>query len=111
MKRKIFFLAFIVWVILWISFTARELFLKGQLTDYKTLLSLSLEGKHAHVTGLELYEIITRANRQLAPGGSYKLSGVKDNSLDKRRAVYYLYPHIEKEKPDLVLFYDSKEKV
>ena len=105
MKKNILKIIFAAWLILWAMFTVRELVAKGQFMEYKTLLGLSLEGKYAHLTGKELYELVALANNILPAGASYKLIGVEEGSLEKRRAAYYLYPAVEKEGSDYLIVY------
>jgi hypothetical protein len=107
MKKNILKILFLIWVIMWASFTVRELVGKGQLKEYKTLAKLSLEGKYAHITGKELYELIALANNTLPEGSSYKLIGLEEGSIEKRRAAYYLYPAIEKEDAGYILIYNT----
>ena len=96
-KNRIFIAVLAAWMIIWISFTAREIFAKGGLKDYRELLSRTLEGKHAYVTGDRFYGFLVFCNERLPAGACYKLAGTKEGSLDQRRATYYLYPHMEKE--------------
>lgn len=105
-KKRILILIFIAWVILWVVFTTRELFHKGQFKEYKTLLGLSLEGKHSHITGKELYELIALASGTIPEGATYKLVGLEPGSLEQRRAAYYLYPAVEAEDPGYIIVYN-----
>ncbi len=113
MKRKILIGIFAVWIILWIGFIARELFRKRYFYDYKILLSRSLEGKHSYVTGDAFYEFLTFCNDKLPKGTKYDLAGILggkdiiDGSIDKRRAVYYLYPNMPDKKAHFILIYDK----
>jgi hypothetical protein len=108
-------IAFAVWVVLWISFTARELFVKGALKDYKVLLSRSLEGKRAYVTGDKFYGFLTFCRANMPAGVTYGLAGVNkgpgkeniDPSLLERRAFYYLYPYLPTEEPEYILVYEE----
>ena len=107
MKYKILKIVFLVWVIVWIFFIARELFVKDNLSDYRKLLPLSLEGKRSYVTGDSLYEFITFCKKRLPGNITYRLMGLHDDSLAKKRAVYYLYPRLERRKGvDFVLVFD-----
>src|SRR3989338_2984090 len=106
MKRTILTIAFGIWVSLWVLFIARELFQKGYFYDYKALLPRSLEGKRSYVTGDRFYEFLTFCKRGLPPGSSFRLVGVKEDSVDRRRAAYYLYPLVEKDEAEFLLVYD-----
>ena len=109
MKRTILTIAFGIWITLWALFIARELFRKGYFYDYKVLLSRSLEGKRSYVTGDRFYEFLIFCKRELPPGSSFRLVGMKEDSIDKRRATYYLYPLMEKEEAEFLLVYDSPD--
>ena len=107
MRYKILKIIFLVWVVLWAWFVIRDLFLKANIHDYRFLFGRSLEGKHSYVTGDRLYEFLTFSAAQLPPGSSYSFVGLEPESIENRRAVYYLYPNLEKEDPDYILVYDS----
>ena len=106
MKYRILKITFLVWVALWVWFVVRDLFLKDNINSYRVLLTRSLEGKHSYVTGDRLYEFLTFSAGKIPAGASYDFVGFAPESLENRRAVYYLYPLIEKEKPDYILVYD-----
>lgn len=114
MKRRILIGFFIVWVILCISFITRELFRKRYFYDYKILLSRSLEGKRSYVTGDTFYEFLTFCNDKLPKGTKYDLAGISggediiNGSIEKRRAVYYLYPNMPDKKADFILIYGKQ---
>jgi len=106
-KKNVFVLLFAAWVIIWIAFTARELFLKNNLGDYKMLMSRSLEGKKSYVTGDRLYEFLTFCNNKLPVGADYMWSKTNKEDIGMRRATYYLYPHLEREGADFMLVYEE----
>lgn len=106
MKYRILKILFLVWMILWLMFVARELFVKSNIADYRALLSRTLEGKRSYVTGDRLYDFLTFCRKNLPPDAAYELAGVEDGSIEKRRAVYYLYPALESRDPEFILFYD-----
>jgi hypothetical protein len=106
MRRSFLKIAFAIWVIVWIFFISRELFIKGNLNDYRILLSRPLEGKRSYVTGDRLYEFLTFCRDRTPQGATYAFAGVADGSIEKRRAVYYLYPRLENSKPDFIFVYD-----
>ena len=95
MKNNIFKIAFAVWVVLWAWFLVRELFVKDNIDTYRALLQRPLEGKRSYVTGDRLYEFLMSCKSEMPEGASYKIVGLEDGSIEKRRAVYYLYPHLE----------------
>jgi len=103
MKQTIIKILFIVWVALWIGFFARELFLKNNIRDYKALLTRTLEGKRAYVTGDKLYEFLTYCKTKMPEGCAYNIIGMDEGALESRRAVYYLYPHARSTDPDFII--------
>lgn len=109
MKNKIFRLVFILWVIIWVFFTLREIFVKGNLRDYKILLCRSLEGKRAYVTGDRFYEFIRFCNDKLPGRATYRWVKTDKPDLSRRRATYYLYPHLEAEDAQFLLVYDEHD--
>ena len=107
MKKKILVAIFVAWVVLWLSFTARELFRKGHLYDYAELATRSLEGKRSYVSEDRFYEFLVFCNARLPESASYRLLGVDPVSHAQRRASYYLYPHLEEGGAGFVLVYDE----
>jgi len=97
------------WVIVWAIFLIRPVFKKDLMRDYSNLSRLSTEGKRAYVTGLRLYEFIGVCNQSMPKPASYKIVGIEKDSLEHRRARYYLYPNIEKEEPEFILVYGTKD--
>lgn len=110
MKNKIFLGIFLIWSVLWVSFIERGLFRKGYFYDYKELLIRSPEGRRSYVTGDRFYDFIVFCNSKLPEGESYRWMGLEDGSHAKRRATYYLYPHLEKEGARFILVYDKPYK-
>jgi hypothetical protein len=116
MRDIILKLTFAVWVVLWVSFTAREIFLKGAFRDYKILLSRTLDGKRAYVTGDKFYEFLSFCGRKMPEGAAYSLAGMErgpgkeniDPSFLQRKAAYYLYPRLPKEDAEYILVYEEK---
>ena len=106
MRYKFLKIALLVWVALWIWFVVRDLFLKDNINSYRILFARPLEGKHSYVTGDRLYEFLAFSAAHLPPGFSYNFAGLEPDSIESRRAVYYLYPGLEKEGPDYILVYD-----
>lgn len=96
MRKKIFIVIFIAWVIVRASFVVREIFFKGGLCDWRELLSRSLDGKRSYVTGDRFYEFLAFCGRRLPEGATYEWVGTESGSHDQRRSAYYLYPHLEK---------------
>lgn len=103
MKNNIFKIALLVWIVLWAWFIVRELFVKDGIETYKALLDRDLEGKRSYITGDRLYEFLNFCKKNMPEGSSYKMVGLEDGSIDKRRAVYYLYPDLESNEAGYVL--------
>ena len=94
-------------MILWAWFVVRDLLLKDNLNDYRNLFARSsLEGKHSYVTGDRLYGFITFCAKTMPSGSSYKFAGLEEESIENRRAIYFLYPSIEKNDAEYILVYD-----
>ncbi len=98
-----------VWVFIWALFLIRPYFKKDLLKEDRILLGSSYEGKRAYAAGYKLYEFIKFCNASLAPASTYKIIGLDEQPLDYRRAVYYLYPHIDKESPEFLLVFNVND--
>jgi len=98
---------FVIWITLWVNFTLRDLFKKGDLRDYSALVKKSGDRKRAYVYGENFYDFLTFAKKHIPPGKSYRFEGPGDLSLMARRAVYYLYPMVESENPDYILVFND----
>lgn len=95
----------VIWVAVWALFLIRPYCKKGLWREYAALMRLSLEGKRAFVTGNDLYNFIRFCNDSIGPNSSYRIIGLEEDPLSYRRAVYYLYPNIDKDDPDFFLIY------
>ena len=110
MNKKISHILAAIWIILWINFIARDLFKRGDLRDYGALVKRNDEGKHAYTYGEQFYRFLKFVKREIPENESYKPVGVENLSLAHRRAVYFLYPALEKENPDYVAYYDDQKR-
>lgn len=108
MKKKILTIMFLIWIALWAYFIARGLFKNHYFNDYILLSSRSLEGKRAYVTGERFYEFLTFCNKSLPAGATYAIEGIEYLSIDEKRAIYYLYPHLPSNRADFILVFDCK---
>ena len=97
----------IIWIMIWISLLVREVFVKGGLRDYQVLAHRSLEGKRAYVTGDSLYEFLVFCNDKLPEGAAYRWTKTDKPDHARRRATYYLYPHLESEDADFMLVFNE----
>jgi len=100
---------FLIWIVLWVNFILRDLLKKGDLRDYLALVKKSGDRKRAYVYGENFYDFLIFAKKHIPPGKSYKLEGPGNLSLMARRAVYYLYPLVESDKPDYILVFDEEK--
>lgn len=107
MKYKLLKIVFLVWTVLWVWFVLRELFVKDNINSYRLLFTRSLEGKHSYVMGDRLYEFLTFSAGKLPAGASYGFAGLEPGSIEIIRAVYYLYPLVEKKDPEYILVYSQ----
>jgi hypothetical protein len=109
MKSKYLGAVFISWVVLWSFLLVRGIFIKDNVRRYRELLSRSVEGKRSYVTGDDLYEFLSFCGKNIPTGASYRMAGPDDESIERRRAAYYLYPHLEKADPDFILVYNDPQ--
>lgn len=97
-----------VWVSMWIVFLIRPYFKQELFKTYKDLLPLSLEEKRAYVTGKEFYDYLMSCKELMDAGSAYAIAGLEKNSIESRRAAYYMYPNIMASGADFMLVYKSK---
>ncbi len=97
----------IVWIVIWINFMARDLIKKGNLHDYRALIARDATGKKSYTYGDYLFEFLNFCKNALPKSADYNFIGIEEFSLRERRAVYYLYPHIKKEKASFVLVFNN----
>lgn len=110
MKRVVLKIIAVVWIVLWVVFIARELFVKGGAREYAALLGRPLEGKHAYVTGDELYGFIDFCRTAIPESATFAVEGLEKDSHDKRRFTYYLYPRMERPDADFICVYRLPER-
>lgn len=108
MKQRLAYLALAIWIILWALFTVRPYFKKDLLGEYRLLARASAEEKHALITGKGLYELIELYTHSIPPPSTYWLIDIEPGSLEYRRAVYYLYPHIEWREAEFIIVSQTK---
>ncbi|MFH1593065.1 MAG: hypothetical protein ABID09_00020 [Candidatus Omnitrophota bacterium] len=107
-SRFLYAAIFTFWVILWVNFLIRDLFVKGQIHDYAILAGSGSAGRRSHVYGEPFFGLLMLSKESLSEEASFKFAGVADMSIDHRRGIYYLYPRVEKEDPDYILVYGSE---
>lgn len=108
MNKILKFIIFI-WIILWLLFIIRPLFKQKYLEQYIKLIGKPLEERRAYVYKEELYDFLKFCQIHIPLGSTYKLVGLKEDSVDKVRAVYYLYPNIiNLLEPQFILVFNLK---
>lgn len=98
---------FAIWIILWVNFILRDLFGKGYFCDYMALIKRDTEGKTSYVYGDYLYPLLKFSKQKLPVGSTYKFIDDEEYSINYRRAVYYLYPLLQSDKPNYILVYNT----
>lgn len=102
-KKTITVILVIIWAVAWCNFLMRDLFKKGRLRDYGILIKRNAEEKRSYTYGDDFYGFLKHAKSAIPPGASFGFTGPKEYSLERRRAVYYLYPLLESPGPDYIL--------
>lgn len=97
-----------VWVIIWAVFLIRPYFKHDLLKEYSTLIMLSDEGRRSYVLGDDLHKFLVLCTESIPGPFTYRIAGIADNSIEGRRAKYYLYPNMEVKDPDFILVYRNK---
>lgn len=105
--KKIVLILFSIWIVLWVNFILRDLFVRGDFADYKVLLTRDRAGKTSYAYGDRLFKFLNFCKESLPEQASYALLGVEKLSLADRHVTYYLYPHIRKENPDFLLIFNT----
>lgn len=110
-KSSLPIIILIIWVVFWINFTARDLFKKGLLKDYKILISKSYEGKVSYTYGDDFFDLLKFSKGNIPNASTYKFIGIEEGSLESRRGIYYLYPLIQSKTPDYIIAYNVKKQI
>lgn len=108
-KKLVVRIILAAWIIIWVIFLIRPYFKKGLLNEYSSLLKLSTEEKRAHVTGEELYAFMKFCKNSIGAAATYQAVGIESYSIEHRRLRYYLYPFIEREDPEYIFVYKTKD--
>ena len=105
--KNLFLSIFAAWIVIWLNFFIRDLTKGKYLKEYKILLSRDAAGKASYTYGDRLFEFLRFCNDSLPDNEAYDLVGVEYPSLDFRRTVYYLYPHLKENKAAYILVFDK----
>ena len=106
-QKNLFLLIFAAWVIIWLNFFIRDMTKDKYFKDYKILLSRDAIGKASYTYGDRLFGFLRFCDSSMPDNTSYCLEGIEDFSLDSRRAVYYLYPHLKEKRASYILVFDK----
>ena len=105
MIKKILKILFVVWIILWVNFIIRDLFVRGYFEDYKNLAKKNAEEKRSYAYGDYLFNFLEFSKKSLPEGANFGLVGIDELSLDGRRSIYYLYPYVKRDNPNFILVF------
>jgi len=96
------------WLIVWILFLVRPFLLnKSSLIDHLELAEADFETLRSKAYGTDFYRFLNFCKDRVPVGSTFQLVGPERESVDRVRALYYLYPRLSTQKPDYVLVYNS----
>ena len=105
MKKRIFAIILIVWVVLWMFFLVRE-DKDGQYRMLKYFDTHSPEERVSFLVGDDLYDFLVFCRKNISPGATYELLGFEEFSIKEVRARYLLWPlKSVAEDPDFMIVY------
>ena len=95
-----------LWIPIWVFFSSWP-YVKSpsKFAETLSLLRGSLEERRAIVYGKQFYRFLTFCKEKLPAGARFQLADVEYASIDKVRAVYFLYPCLFSEDPEFVLVF------
>ena len=105
--KKITIILFSIWIILWVNFILRDLFVRGYFKEYKTLALQNSQGKASFTYGKRLFDFLNFCKENLPQSAEYDFVGLKEPSLAGRRAIYYLYPHVKNRNARFLLVFEK----
>lgn len=111
MKNKLLKIILIFWIIIFVFFFLRMLFKKNYIKQYFGLVGKSLAEKQSFLFGENFVKFFNYCIKNLPPSSTYKLVGIKTDSIEYARAIYYLYPNLKSENPDFILVFETNEFV
>lgn len=107
MKNQTLKIIFAVWIIIYVFFFLRTLFKKNYIKQYFGLIGKSLEEKQSFLFGENFVKFLNYCLKNLSSSSTYKIVGIKTDSIDYARAIYYLYPNLKSENPDFILVFET----
>ena len=105
--KKLALIAIIAWIVIWVNFITRDLFVKGHFKEYKTLALQNSRGKASFTYGKRLFDFLNFFKENLPQSAEYDFAGINELSLAGRRAIYYLYPHTKKRNAEYLLVFEK----
>ena len=107
---KIFKIIVLIWVLNWVWFSLRPFISdKNLIPTYGNLIQADGEAKRAIVFGQKFYKFLTFSKRTIPQGSTYRVVGLKADSVELVRLVYHLYPCLESQEPNFILVYESPD--
>lgn len=94
----------VVWALLWLKPFVKDPFLARK---YVLLAQSDFEGRRAVIYGKDFYRFLQFCSAKLPAGSRFDIVGVEYTSIDRARAVYYLYPSLLSESPRFRLVYKT----
>lgn len=107
LKRLLLKVIITTWIINWAFFLELSLTVKGNGEKFLLLIGKPLKEKREVIYGKQLTRFLDYCKAKLPAGASYRLAGIRDDSLDYVIAIYYLYPLLKSSQPDFTLVYDK----
>ena len=107
-EPKVLRLAVAIWVAIWVLFWVKP-FVKDKFLaeEYLVLARSDFEGRRAVTYGKDLYRFFLFCSAKLPPDSRFDIVGVEYTSIDRARALYYLYPSLLSESPEFLLVYKT----
>ena len=96
------------WLIVWVLFLVRPFLLnKSSLGDYLEIAKADFETRRSMAYGTDFYRFLNFCKERVPVDSTFQLVGPDRESVDRVRALYYLYPRLSSQKPDFVLVYKA----
>ncbi len=91
-----------VWAFYWIWPVVKR---PDRLTRNLALISTDSDGRRAIAFGENFHRFLRFCDEKLPPQSSFRLVGVDKSSIDRARALYFLYPRLASTEPEYILVY------
>jgi hypothetical protein len=93
-----------VWIFYWIWPVVKK---PERLRTTVALLREDADGRRAIAFGENFYRFLQFCKQKLPAHSAFRLVGVDDASIDRVRAIYYLYPCVASSSPEYILVYEN----